>query len=180
MDNNPKYELADIIFSQEEIENRAAEIGRQISKDFAGETVTLIGILRGATMWMCQLAKSIEVETIIDFMAVSSYGAATKTSGIVKIVKDLEESIEGKNVIIVEDIVDSGKTLEYLKEYLNGMGPKSLKICALLNKESRRQVDIHADYLGFEVDDVFIVGYGLDVNQMYRNLPYVTSVNVES
>ena len=179
MGKQTNYVLADTIFSQEEIENRAAEIGEQISKDFAGESLTLIGILRGASMWMCQVAKSISVETEFDFMAVSSYGAATKTSGIVKIEKDLEADIEGKNVIIVEDIVDSGKTLEYLKDYLSGMKPKSLKICALLNKEDRRQVDIHADYLGFEVEDVFIVGYGLDVNQKYRNLPYITSVEVK-
>ena len=174
------YELNETIFTQEEIEKRAAEIGAQISKDYAGESVKLIGILRGASMWMCELAKSIELETIFDFMAVRSYGASTKSSGIVKIIKDLEESIEGQNVIIVEDIVDSGCTLAYLHEYLLAMKPKTLRICALLNKESRRQVDIHADYLGFEVDDVFIVGYGLDVDQKFRNLPYITSVTVKS
>lgn len=180
MGEQPKYELSETIFSQEEIETRAKEIGAQISKDYAGESITLIGILRGASMWMCQVAKSIEVETEFDFMDVSSYGSSTKSSGIVKIIKDISASVEDKNVIIVEDIVDSGNTLKYLKDYLNGMSPKSLKICSLLNKEARREVDIHADYLGFEVDDVFIVGYGLDVNQKYRNLPYITSVVVKS
>lgn len=180
MGKQMEYELNDVIFSKEDIEKRATEIGEMISRDYEGESVTLIGILRGAAMWMCQVSKSIEIDTIIDFMAVSSYGSSTKSSGVVKIVKDLEESIEGENVIIVEDIIDSGYTLEYLIDYLNGMKPKSLKICALLNKESRREVDIHADYLGFEVDDVFIVGYGLDVDQKYRNLPFITSVTVKS
>jgi hypoxanthine phosphoribosyltransferase len=173
------YVLSDTIFTQEEIEKRAAEIAEEINRDYAGETVVFIGILRGAVMWLSQLIKSINLDAEIDFMDVSSYGAATKSSGIVKIEKDLDNTIEDKNVIIVEDIVDSGVTLNYLREYLLAMNPKSLKICALLDKPTGRRSEIDADYVGFTVGDVFIVGYGLDVNQKYRQLPYITSVAVE-
>ncbi|MDR0851229.1 MAG: hypoxanthine phosphoribosyltransferase [Clostridiales Family XIII bacterium] len=175
-DGSSKYLLEDVIFTQEQIETRAAEIGRQISLDYAGEEILVIGILRGAVMWMTQLIKSITVDTEIDFMAVSSYGNATKSSGIVKINKDLESSITGKHVIIAEDIVDSGVTLNYLKEYLEHMEPASIKICTLLDKPSGRKTDLEIDYIGFTVADVFIVGYGLDVGQKFRNLPYITSV----
>ncbi|MDR0357033.1 MAG: hypoxanthine phosphoribosyltransferase [Clostridiales Family XIII bacterium] len=171
-----EYAIGDVIISRSEIEKRAEEIGRRISEDFAGEEVTLIGILRGAVMWMSQILKSVDLDARVDFMAVSSYGAATKSSGIVKINKDLDDSIVGKNAIIVEDIVDSGVTLNYLKEYLLGMNPKSLRICSLLDKPSGRKIPMDLDYVGFEVGDVFIVGYGLDVNQRFRNLPYITSV----
>ncbi|MDR1953689.1 MAG: hypoxanthine phosphoribosyltransferase [Clostridiales Family XIII bacterium] len=171
-----EYVTGDVIIGQEEIERRAVEIGRQISADFAGEEVTLIGILRGAVLWMSQILKSIDLVTNIDFMAVSSYGASTTSSGVVKINKDLDCSIVGKNVVVVEDIVDSGVTLNYLKTYLLGMEPKAFRICTLLDKPSGRQAPIDVDYVGFEVEDVFIVGYGLDVNQKYRNLPYITSV----
>ncbi|MDR2611158.1 MAG: hypoxanthine phosphoribosyltransferase [Clostridiales Family XIII bacterium] len=173
-----EYALSDTIYTQEQIENRAAEIAKRINEDYAGETVVFIGILRGAVMWMAQLLKSIDVDAEIDFMDVSSYGAATKSSGIVRIEKDLSYSIEGKHVIIVEDIVDSGVTLNYLKEYLLAMNPESLRICALLDKPSGRRTEIEADYVGFTVGPVFIVGYGLDVNQKYRQLPYITSVDV--
>ena len=171
-----EHKLGEIIFSREQIEARAEEIGRQISEDFRGESVILVGILRGAVMWLSQVLKSIDLDVEIDFMAVSSYGDATRSSGIVKINKDLESSIEGRNVIIVEDIVDSGVTLSYLVDIFKSRNPKSLKICALLSKPSRRIAHLDIDYLGFEVDDVFIVGYGLDLAQHYRNLPYVTSV----
>jgi hypoxanthine phosphoribosyltransferase len=173
-----EYALGDVIYTQEEIENRAAEIAKRINEDYAGETVVFIGILRGAVMWMAQLLKGIRVDAEIDFMDVSSYGAATKSSGIVRIEKDLSYSIEGKHVIIVEDIVDSGVTLNYLKDYLLAMKPRSLKICALLDKPSGRRSEIEVDYIGFQVGPVFIVGYGLDVNQKYRQLPYITSVDV--
>jgi len=172
------YVLSETIFTQEEIETRAVEIAEEINRDYAGETVVFIGILRGAVMWLSQLLKSIDLDAEVDFMDVSSYGAATKSSGIVKIEKDLDNTIEGKNVIIVEDIVDSGVTLNYLREYLLAMNPKSLKICALLDKPTGRRSEIDADYVGFTVGDVFIVGYGLDVNQKYRQLPYITSVEV--
>jgi len=165
------------IFTQEQIENRAIELGRQISEDYKGESVVLVGILRGAVIWLAQVLKSIDIEVEIDFMAVSSYGDDTKTSGIVKINKDLEANIEGKNVIIVEDIVDSGTTLAYLIDIFQSRHPKSLKICSLLSKPGRRKTPLEIDYLGFEVEDVFIVGYGLDYAQKYRNLPYVTSID---
>lgn len=171
-----ELELDEIIISREEIEKRAAEIGSQITEDYNGEEVYVIGILKGAVMWMSDVLKSIDLPTRIDFMAVSSYGASTKSSGVVKINKDLDASVEDKNVIIMEDIVDSGVTLNYLKEYLHGMNPKSIKICTLLDKPAGRKKDIDVDYVGFEVDDVFIVGFGLDFDQRYRNLPYITSI----
>jgi hypoxanthine phosphoribosyltransferase len=171
-----EYQFGETLFTQEQIEARAAEIGQRISEDFAGEEVLLVGVLRGAVLWLSQISKSITIDTEIDFMAVSSYGDATKSSGVVKINKDLESSLDGKNVIIIEDIVDTGITLSYLIEYLRTKQPKTLSICALLDKPSRRKEPVHIDYLGFEVEDVFIIGYGLDVGQKYRNLPYITSV----
>jgi hypoxanthine phosphoribosyltransferase len=174
-----KYKLNDVMFTREQIETRAAEIGRQITADYAGDEIIVIGILRGAVMWLSELIKSVDLEMQIDFMVVSSYGEATKTSGIVRIEKDLSEDIEGRHIILVEDIVDTGVTLNYLKEYLEGKGPASVRICSLLDKPSRREQPVDIDYLGFTVDNVFIVGYGLDVAQRYRNLPYITSVRVE-
>ena len=163
-----------IMITQEQINERAREIGQQITRDFAGEEVVLVGILRGAVLWMGDVMKNVDLDVTIDFMAVSSYGASTKSSGVVKIVKDLESDIEGKNVIIVEDIVDSGTTLNYLKHYLENRNTKSVSICTLLDKPTGRKVDIKADYTGFEVEDKFIVGYGLDFDQKYRNLPYIS------
>ncbi|MDR0423878.1 MAG: hypoxanthine phosphoribosyltransferase [Clostridiales Family XIII bacterium] len=173
------YRLGETIISEEQIRERAAEIGRKISEDAAGEEILAVGILKGAVMWMCEVIKNISVPVKIDFMAVSSYGAATKSSGVVRIIKDLDTAIEGRHVIIVEDIVDSGITLSYLKESLSARKPKSLKICALLDKPARRRAEIEIDYAGFTVGDVFIVGYGLDVDQQFRNLPYITSVTAE-
>ncbi len=175
-DMGKEVELGEIIISQEQIENRAKEIGKQISEDYAGEEVYVIGILKGAVLWMSEVLKNMDLPARIDFMAVSSYGASTKSSGVVKINKDLDDSVEGRNVIIMEDIVDSGVTLNYLKEYLTGMHPKSLKICTLLDKPEGRKKDIDVDYIGFEVGHVFIVGFGLDFDQRFRNLPYITSV----
>ena len=162
------------MITQEEILNKAKQIGAQISEDFHGEEIVMVGILRGAVLWMADLMKCVELDMTIDFMAVSSYGAATKTSGIVKINKDLDTDIEGKSVIIVEDIVDSGVTLNYLMHYFESRGAKEVRICALLDKPDGRRVDIEVDYIGFTVDDRFIVGYGLDYDQKYRNLPYIT------
>jgi hypoxanthine phosphoribosyltransferase len=170
------YELDGVIISREEIENRAKEIAGQITEDYKGEEIYVIGILKGAVLWMSEVLKNLDVVTKIDFMAVSSYGASTKSSGVVKINKDLDDSVEGKNVIIMEDIVDSGVTLNYLKEYLTGMHPKSLRICTLLDKPEGRKKAIDVDYVGFEVGHVFIVGFGLDYNQRFRNLPYITSL----
>ncbi|MGI6722614.1 MAG: hypoxanthine phosphoribosyltransferase [Anaerovoracaceae bacterium] len=171
---NNRKPVGVVMITQEEILKRAAEIGRQITEDYKGEGVLLIGILKGAVMWMTDLMKNIDLDVEIDFMACSSYGASTKSSGIVKINKDLDSDIEGKNVIIVEDIVDSGTTLAYLKKYLSNRSPKSIAICALLDKPQGRKVELEADYKGFDVDDRFIIGYGLDFNQKYRQLPYIS------
>lgn len=171
--------IGTVMITQDEINAKAAEIGRQIEKDFAGEEVVLIGILRGAVLWMGDIMKNVNLDMVIDFMAVSSYGASTKSSGVVKINKDLDTNISGKNVIIVEDIVDSGTTLNYLKEYLQNHDAKCVKICTLLDKPEGRRVDIDVDYIGFTVDDRFIVGYGLDFDQKYRNLPYITYLEQE-
>lgn len=174
-----KYKLNEPIFTQAEIEARAVALGRRITEDFRGEEVMLVGILRGAVMWMSELLKNIDLETEIDFMAVSSYGSSTKSSGVVRIEKDFEGDIEGKNVILVEDIVDTGITLNYIRDYIGAKKPKTVRICALLDKPSRREVHVDIDYLGFRIDDIFVVGYGLDVAQRYRNLPYITSVRVD-
>ena len=166
--------VGEIMITEEEIRKRAGEIGEQIGRDYAGESVLLVGILKGAVPWMVDIMKSISLDVEIDFMACSSYGAATKSSGVVKINQDLDSDIKGKNVIIVEDIVDSGTTLKYLKNYLANRGTKSIKICCMLDKPDGRKVEIAADYVGFKVDDLFIVGYGLDANQKYRQLPYIS------
>lgn len=175
--SDAKQAFGEVMITEEEIEAKAREIGQRISQDYAGEEVVLVGILRGAVMWMTELMKNIDLDVKIDFMACSSYGAATKTSGVVKINKDLDSDVEGKNVIIVEDIVDSGLTLQYLKEYIANRGTKSVKVCALLDKPAGRRVEVEADYCGFTVGDQFIVGYGLDYNQSYRQLPYITCLN---
>ncbi|MDX9888030.1 MAG: hypoxanthine phosphoribosyltransferase [Anaerovoracaceae bacterium] len=168
------YQVGTTLITEEEILKRAKEIGQQITKDYEGEEVLFIGILKGAVLWLSDVIKNVELDTKIDFMAVSSYGAETKSSGVVRIIKDLDTGIEDKNVIIVEDIIDSGITLNYLKGYLQGRMPKSLKICTLLDKPGGRRTDIKGDYVGFEVEDIFIVGYGLDYDQKYRNLPYIS------
>jgi hypoxanthine phosphoribosyltransferase len=173
-----KYKLNDVIFTREQIEARAAEIGRSITRDYEGKEVIFVGVLRGAVMWLSELIKCVELEVRLDFMVVSSYGKATKTSGVVRIDKDMAEEVEARHVILVEDIVDTGRTLKYIKEHIEGKGAASVKTCALLDKPSRRELPVDIDYLGFTVEDVFLVGYGLDVAQRYRNLPYITSVSV--
>lgn len=171
--------IGTVLITEEQIREKAEEIGRQISEDYAGQEIILVGILRGAVPWMADVMKRITLDMTIDFMAVSSYGAATKSSGVVKINKDLETDIDGKHVIIVEDIVDSGVTLNYLEGYLKSRGAASVKLCSLLDKPEGRRVDIKADYVGFTVDDRFIVGYGLDYDQRFRNLPYITWLESE-
>lgn len=167
--------VGEIMITEEEIRARAVEIGRRISEDFRGEDLLFVGILKGAVLWMSDVIKNVDNRDMtIDFMVVSSYGASTKSSGVVKIVKDLDVDIEGRNVIIVEDIVDSGITLNYLKNYFAGRGAKTLKICTLLDKPEGRRVDLVPDYTGFVVEDKFIVGYGLDFDQKYRQLPYIS------
>lgn len=169
-----KYDFSEVLISQKEIENRVAELGEQISRDYEGKELLLIGILKGSVIFMADLMRAIRLDLQMDFMSVSSYGGATSSSGVVRILKDLDEDIRGKNVLIVEDIIDTGLTLAYIKEYLKKRGPESLRIVTLLDKPARRKVNLAVDYVGFEVEDKFIVGYGLDINQKYRNLPYVS------
>jgi hypoxanthine phosphoribosyltransferase len=162
-----------IIVSEEAIQERVQELAADISRDYAGKTITLLCVLKGGLMFLCDLAKHITQPVEYDFMSVSSYGDATETSGIVRITKDLEESLEGKHVLIVEDIIDTGLTLNYLVKILQSRNPASLRICTLLTKPANRRVEIPIDYVGFEVPNEFLVGYGLDYKQLYRNVPYV-------
>ena len=166
-------EKVKILLSEEEVNKRICEIGQQISKDYAGRQVHLICVLRGGSFFMCELAKRITVPVSLDFMSVSSYGGDCKSSGVVKIVKDLDDSIKGKDVLVVEDIVDSGRTLSYLLELLGQREPKSLALCTLLDKPERREVELTPDYKGFTVANEFVVGYGLDYAEQYRNLPEI-------
>ncbi len=162
-----------VLLSEEEVGKRIKELAEQISSDYAGEEVLLICILKGSIFFTTELAKHISVPVKFDFMSVSSYGDATVSSGRVKIIKDLDDSIEGKNVIVIEDIIDSGRTLHHLLRLLGVRNPKSLKLCTLLDKPDRREMDVNVDYTGFKIPDAFVVGYGLDYKQEYRNLPYV-------
>lgn len=162
-----------VLIPEADVDKKISEIGAQISKDYEGKQVHLICVLKGGVFFMCELAKRITVPVSMDFMSVSSYGDETKSSGVVRIVKDLDESLMDKEVIIVEDIVDSGRTLAYLKEMLMDRGPKSIKICTLLDKPSRRVKAVNVDYTCFSIPDEFVVGYGLDYAQKYRNLPFI-------
>ena len=172
-------ERVEVLLSEEVVDARIREIGEQISKDYAGKQVHLVGVLKGSVFFICELAKRITVPVTMDFMSVSSYGSDTKSSGVVRIVKDLDESIKGKDIIVIEDIVDSGNTLSYLLEMLNDRKPASLRLCTLLDKPERRRKPVHVDYTGFQIPDEFVVGYGLDYDQKYRNLPYVGIVKFE-
>ena len=168
-----------VLLSEEEVNARIKEIAEQISKDYAGKQVHLVCVRKGGSFFLCELAKRITVPVSLDFMSVSSYGGDTKSSGVVKIVKDLDEPLQGKDVIVVEDIVDSGRTLSYLLEMLRDRGPASLHLCTLLDKPERRVVDVKVDYTGFHIPDEFVVGYGLDYDQKYRNLPYIGVVEFD-
>ena len=168
-----------VLLSEEDVDKRIQEIGEQISKDYAGKQVHLVCVLKGGVFFLCELAKRITVPVSMDFMSVSSYGSATKSSGVVKIVKDLDESLKDKDVLVVEDIVDSGRTLSYLLDMLRDRGPKSIKLCTLLDKPERRVVDVNVDYTGFSIPDEFVVGYGLDYDQRYRNLPFIGVVEFD-
>ncbi len=168
-----------VLLSEEEVDRRIQEIGEQISRDYAGKHVHLVCVLKGGSFFMCELAKRITVPVSLDFMSVSSYGGSTKSSGVVKIVKDLDEPLKDKDVIVVEDIVDSGRTLSYLMEMLRDRMPASLHLCTLLDKPDRRVVDVKVDYTGFQIPDEFVVGYGLDYDQKYRNLPYIGVVEFD-
>ena len=161
------------LISERRVNRRIKEIGAQISEEYAGKELHMISVLKGGAFFTCELAKRISIPVTLDFMSVSSYGDEKSSSGVVKIVKDLDESIEGRHVMVVEDIVDSGRTLSYLMKMLRERKPESLALCTLLDKPSRRTHEVHVDYTGFKVPDVFIVGYGLDYAQKYRNLPYI-------
>lgn len=166
-------ETVRVLVSEEDVDARIAELGKQISEDYAGRQIHLICILRGGAAFMCELAKRITVPVTMDFMSVGSYGDSTKSSGIVRIKKDLDDALEDKDVLIVEDIIDSGRTLYYLMDILKERKPRSMKLCTLLDKPERRVKDVHVDYVGFNIPDEFVVGYGLDYAQKYRNLPYI-------
>lgn len=169
-----------VMLSEEEVDKRIKEIGEQISRDYAGRQVHLVCVLKGGSFFLCELAKRITVPVSLDFMSVSSYGSDTKSSGVVKDYQGLDESLKGKNVIVVEDIVDSGRTLSYLLEMLKDRGPESLRLCTLLDKPDRRVIDVNVDYTGFQIPDEFVVGYGLDYDQRYRNLPYIGVVEFDN
>lgn len=166
-------ETVRVLIPEEEVDKKISEMGAQISKDYEGRQIHLICVLKGGVFFTCELAKRITVPVSMDFMSVSSYGSGTKSSGVVRIDKDLDEPVEGKDVLIVEDIIDSGRTLSYLVEMLNGRKPNSIKICTLLDKPSRRVKAVKVDYTCFSIPDRFVVGYGLDYDQRYRNLPYI-------
>ena len=175
MGDNMEKDLAKILISEEELHRRIGELGAQIARDYEGERPVMVGILKGAVVFYADLCRAIPLKLSMDFMAVSSYGNKTKSSGEVEIRKDLSRSVEGKHVIVVEDIIDSGFTLSYLSRVLASRGAKSVKICTLLDKPARRapSVTLKVDYCGFEVPDDFVVGYGLDYAEVYRNLPFI-------
>ena len=162
-----------VLYSEEELEAKCAELGAQISKDYEGKNLLLVSVLTGAVVFMTDLMRHITVPCSIDFMVVSSYGSGVKTSGVVKIVKDLDADLAGKDLLIVEDILDTGMTLHYLKQLLQDRNPNSIRIATLLDKPERRRAAVRADYVGYQVPDEFVVGYGLDYDEKYRNLPYV-------
>ncbi|MCR5775613.1 MAG: hypoxanthine phosphoribosyltransferase [Lachnospiraceae bacterium] len=168
-----------IMYTEEEVDKRIAELGAQITKEFAGKEITMVCILKGAAAFACELAKRIELPVEMEYMRCSSYGNETESSGVVKIDLDLDRPIRGKNILVVEDIIDTGRTMNYLIDILKDRGPAEVKLCALLDKPDRRVVDVSIDYTGFVIPDEFIVGYGLDYAQKYRNLPYIGIVEVE-
>ncbi len=162
-----------VLVPEEDVNKRIKDLGEQISKDYEGKQIHMICILKGGVFFMCELAKRISVPVTMDFMSVSSYGDGTVSSGVVRIAKDLDESLEGKDVLIVEDIIDSGRTLYYLIDVLQKRKPNSIKLCTLLDKPERRVKDVKVDYVGLDIPDEFVVGFGLDYMQKYRNLPYI-------
>ena len=168
-----KEDILKVLLSEDDIAARVAEIGAQISRDYAGKRLVMVSVLKGSVVFMADLMRAVTVPAEIDFMCVSSYGSGVKTSGVVKIIKDLDNDLAGMDLLLVEDILDSGMTLEYIKKLLLGRNPNSIKICTLLDKPERRKADVAADYKGFEVPDEFVVGYGLDYAEKYRNLPYI-------
>lgn len=171
--NNIEDNIARILIDEETLQAKITELALKITNDYSGQDLLLVGALKGAVMFMVDLSLQINLPLEMDFMAISSYGSSTRSSGVVRIMKGLDKPIEGRNVLIVEDIVDSGLTLNYLSDNLWARNPNSLRICALLNKPSRRISDVEIDYIGFDIPDEFVVGYGLDFGERYRNLPYI-------
>jgi hypoxanthine phosphoribosyltransferase len=168
--------IGEVLVAAEDLERRVAELGAEISRDYEGRDLVMIGVLKGAVLFMADLMRALEVPCEVDFMAVSSYGSATDSSGVVRILKDLDAAIEGRDVLLVEDIVDSGLTLHYLLKSLGARNPRTLEVCALLTKPERRRVDLPIRYVGFEIPNRFAIGYGLDHGQRYRNLGYVAAL----
>ncbi len=174
-----KY-IDEVLFSKEDIEKKVDYLGELITDDYLGEELLVVGVLKGANIFLSDLIRKIKLPVEIDFMAVSSYGLSTESSGVVRVIKDLDYSIEGRNVLIIEDIIDTGLTLNYLYKNLQSRKPKSIKICTLLNKPERRKVDIQVDYIGYKIPDKFIVGYGIDYGEKFRNLPYIATLKEEA
>lgn len=166
-------EEVSVLIPEEKVEERIQQLADEISRDYAGKTVHMIGILKGSVFFVCELAKRITVPVTMDFMSVSSYGSGTKSTGVVKLIKDLDEPIAERDVLVVEDIIDSGNTLSYLLKNLSDRNPASIRLCTLLDKPERREKDVFVDYQGFQIPDEFVIGYGLDYDQRYRNLPYI-------
>jgi hypoxanthine phosphoribosyltransferase len=169
--------IGDILVSEEELQKRVAELGAEISRDYEGRDLVMVGILKGAVLVLADLMRHLTVDPVLDFMAVSSYGSSTDSSGVVRILKDLDAPIEGRDVLIVEDIIDSGLTLHYLLRSLEARNPRSLEVCSLLTKPERRRVEDPIRYVGFEIPNRFAIGYGLDHKQRFRNLPFVAALN---
>ena len=171
--------IEEILIPENQIHKRVEQLGEQISRDYQGKELFCIGVLRGAIIFLADLARYIKVPMVIDFISISSYGISTESSGVVRILKDLDENIENKDVLIVEDIIDTGLTLDYLLRMLRSRKPASLKVCTLLNKKERKKIDVPIDYCGFDIPDKFVVGYGLDYNGLYRNIPYILVLKSE-
>jgi hypoxanthine phosphoribosyltransferase len=169
-------EIGEVLVGERDLQARVRELGAAISRDYAGRGLLLVGVLKGAVFFLSDLMRFIEIPVEVDFMAVASYGSATDSSGVVRILKDLDAAIEGRDVLIVEDIVDSGLTLQYLLRNLGSRNPRTLEVCALLTKPARRKVELRAKYVGFEIEDKFVVGYGLDYAERHRNLPFVAAL----
>ena len=179
MNDNMKEDVLRVLLSEDEIREKVRELGGKITADYKNSNLMLVTVLKGAVVFLADLMRQIDVPAEIDFMVVSSYGSGVKSSGVVKIVKDLDVPLAGKDILIVEDILDSGLTLSYIKELLESRGPRSIRIATLLDKPSRRKVDLQADYIGFSVPDEFVIGYGLDYDEKYRNLPYIGILKLE-
>ena len=171
-----EQDVDQVLITEQQLDERIKEMGHQIAEDYQGEPLTIVGILKGAVIFFADLARAIDLPLQMDFMSVSTYGSGTTSSGVVKIIKDLDADVTGRHILLVEDIIDTGITLAYLKEYLSNRGARSVKICTLLDKPTRREKAVHVDYIGFTMPDEFLIGYGVDYAENYRNLPYVASL----